>query len=340
MYDGRNPNLIVKDGELLKRVLVKDFQYFINRREFNLDIGDVFKKMLLTLKDDEWRHTRSIISPTFSSGKIKQMMEQINICIDGFLMALGEKADANEMFQIKENLAECTMSMIASTAFGIKIDGNSESEKELRNTFLQMANKFINRSLKNRIALIVAFIMPVFNSIINYFGLAKVQKGTVEFYEDIINQALANREGDTSRRIDFLQLMIKAQSDGDDAKKFTKEHILANSLVFFLAGNETVSTSLMWVTYEMSLHQEEQEKVYEEVMEVAGNEDELTYDMLSQMTYLEMFIEESMRIFPAAIRLERAVKEDVTIDGIRFPKGAIVTIPVLGLHHDPEIWPE
>ncbi|CAH1800136.1 unnamed protein product [Owenia fusiformis] len=341
LYDGRKPNLMVKDAELLKKVLVKDFQYFINRRDMGgLELGKEFKRMLTGLKNDEWKTARSIISPTFSSGKIKRMVAQINASNNGLLKVLEEKAAADEMFEIKQNLADCTMNMIASVAFGIKMDGDSESDKELREQFATISGRFSNIPKRRIFVIIVASILPVFNPIINYFKLAHMEDGTVEFYKEILEQAMANRQSDTSKHTDFLQLMIKAQSEVDDAKSFTNDDILGNSMLFFLAGYETVSTTLMWVIYNMSIHQEEQEKVYEEVMEAVGNEDELTYDMLSQMTYLEMFIEESMRIFPPASILERAVNEDVTIDGINFPKNATVTVPVIALHHDPKIWPE
>ena len=39
-------------------------------------------------------------------------------------------------------------------------------------------------------------------------------------------------------------------------------------------------------------------------------------------------------------RLERAVSEDITVNGITIPKGIQVGVPVVALHMDPDIWPD
>ena len=39
-------------------------------------------------------------------------------------------------------------------------------------------------------------------------------------------------------------------------------------------------------------------------------------------------------------RFGRACSEACTINGIHFPKGVMVTVPVYALHRDPEYWPE
>ena len=39
-------------------------------------------------------------------------------------------------------------------------------------------------------------------------------------------------------------------------------------------------------------------------------------------------------------RLERAVKDEITIKGVTIPKGIQVGIPVAALHMNPDYWPE
>lgn len=53
-----------------------------------------------------------------------------------------------------------------------------------------------------------------------------------------------------------------------------------------------------------------------------------------------MVVNESMRLYPIANRLERMTKTSVEINGVTIPKGTVVTIPVYALHHDPGLWPE
>ncbi|XP_028719508.1 cytochrome P450 3A25-like [Peromyscus leucopus] len=58
------------------------------------------------------------------------------------------------------------------------------------------------------------------------------------------------------------------------------------------------------------------------------------------MEYLDMVVNETLRLYPAANRLERISKKDVQINGVFIPKGTVVMVPTYPLHRDPEYWPE
>lgn len=66
----------------------------------------------------------------------------------------------------------------------------------------------------------------------------------------------------------------------------------------------------------------------------------LTYDALMQMEYLDMTVNEILRLFPLGGRLERVCKKDVEVNGVIIPKDTVVMIPLFVLHRDPEYWPE
>ncbi len=56
------------------------------------------------------------------------------------------------------------------------------------------------------------------------------------------------------------------------------------------------------------------------------------------MDYLEMAINESMRLLPTAPRLERSSKKTVELNGVTIPKDTLVGIPVYVLCRDPQLW--
>ncbi len=57
-----------------------------------------------------------------------------------------------------------------------------------------------------------------------------------------------------------------------------------------------------------------------------------------KMDYLEMAINESMRLLPTAPRLERSSKKTVEINGVTIPKDTLVGIPVYVLCRDSQLW--
>ena len=72
-----NLNLVVYDLDLIKQVLVKDFEYLVDRRAF--EFGDpVLDQMLTVLQGEKWKQMRSLITPIFTSGKLKAMLPLID----------------------------------------------------------------------------------------------------------------------------------------------------------------------------------------------------------------------------------------------------------------------
>lgn len=59
-----------------------------------------------------------------------------------------------------------------------------------------------------------------------------------------------------------------------------------------------------------------------------------------QMEYLDMVVNESMRLYPTASRTDRVSKATVEVNGVTIPKGTVVMIPIYTLHHDAALWPE
>lgn len=65
-----------------------------------------------------------------------------------------------------------------------------------------------------------------------------------------------------------------------------------------------------------------------------------TYNAITQMEYLDMVVNESIRLYPAGGRLERVCKKTVELNGVTIPEGMVVLIPAFVLHRDPQYWPE
>ena len=70
---GRDPIIAVADPEILKNLLVKDFHKFRNRPDF-LAGRPPLSKGLFGARDNDWKRVRSILTPTFSSLKMKEIV--------------------------------------------------------------------------------------------------------------------------------------------------------------------------------------------------------------------------------------------------------------------------
>ncbi|XP_011705921.1 PREDICTED: probable cytochrome P450 6a13, partial [Wasmannia auropunctata] len=116
----------------------------------------------------------------------------------------------------------------------------------------------------------------------------------------------------------------------------------AQSYIFFIAGFETTSMTLIFALYELAQHQDIQDKVHKEIDKILAKYNDLTYDGVNEMTYLHKVISETMRKYPPLPYLNRICTKEVVLPttNIRVPKGTLITIPMLGLHRDPSIYPD
>ena len=75
----RNYCLMVNDFDVAKRMLIKDFDHFVDRTDlgvkFNksIEMEQVWHNMFLWQKGDNWKVRRSMMSPVFTTGKLKMM---------------------------------------------------------------------------------------------------------------------------------------------------------------------------------------------------------------------------------------------------------------------------
>jgi hypothetical protein len=69
-------SLVVRDLEIAKHILIKDFDHFIDRRPFEMSkkANKYFIGGLSMLTGEKWKTMRGIMSPVFTSGKLKSMM--------------------------------------------------------------------------------------------------------------------------------------------------------------------------------------------------------------------------------------------------------------------------
>lgn len=73
IYNFQKPTLIIRDPELIRHVLVKDFSHFVDHSEHLVQKDQPSTFHLVNLTGDAWRTLRWKLTPVFSSGKMKIM---------------------------------------------------------------------------------------------------------------------------------------------------------------------------------------------------------------------------------------------------------------------------
>lgn len=126
-------SFIVTDAEIIKQITVKDFDSFVNHDlNFNEEIDKLSGKMLVALTNDEWRNMRNILSPIFTSSKMKMMFGILSDSANEFIDVHLEKSKNGKLIvDCKEMFSRYTVDGISTAVLGFKGDCVKNEESEL-----------------------------------------------------------------------------------------------------------------------------------------------------------------------------------------------------------------
>uniref|UniRef100_A0A8C7K9D3 Cytochrome P450 3A n=1 Tax=Oncorhynchus kisutch TaxID=8019 RepID=A0A8C7K9D3_ONCKI len=309
IYDGRQPVLCIMDKSMIKTVLIKEcYNIFTNRRLFDA---------VSVAEDDTWRRIRSVLSPSFTSGRLKEMFAIMKQHSSNLLSGMKKQADKDQTIELKEFFGPYSMDVVTSTAFSVDIDSlNNPSDP-----FVSNVKKMLKFDLFNPLFLLAA-LFPFTGPILEKMKFSFFPTAVTDFFYASLAKIKSGRDaGNSTNRVDFLQLMIDSQKGTCRTNTWKRFSSTMSFLAYNLATNPHVMTKLQG-----------------EIDTVFPNKAPIQYEALMQMDYLDCVLNESLRLYPIAPRLERVAKKTVEINGIVIPKDCIVLVPTWTLHRDPEIW--
>ncbi|MDL1393171.1 cytochrome P450 [Yersinia pestis] len=337
IYDGRRPVLVITEPDIIKTVLIKEcYSTFTNRRDFG-PVG-FMRKAITVSEDEEWKRIRTLLSPTFTSGKLKEMFPIISQYGNVLVKNMRQESKKGKFINLKEIFGAYSMDVITATSFGVNIDSLNNPQ----DPFVEKVKKLLKFDFFDPLLLSITlfpFLTPIFEAM----SISMFPKDVTEFLKKAVNRMKESRlQEKEQHRVDFLQLMINSQNskDVESHKALSDLELVAQSIIFIFAGYETTSSALSFILYELATNPDVQTKLQQEIDAALPNKAPVTYDILVQMEYLDMVVNESLRIYPIAGRLERVCKKDVEINGVLISKGTVVMIPIYVLHRDPQYWPE
>ncbi|CRK91124.1 CLUMA_CG004812, isoform A [Clunio marinus] len=342
IYFFGNPVFLVLSPEFAKTVLVKDFQYFMDRGIYFNEKVDVLSANIFFLRGSKWKTLREKVSPTFTSGKIKQMfflILDIGHRFQDYLMPFGNvKADID----IRDVLARFMTDVIASCAFGLDTDCINDPNSQFR----KMGRKMIHFSKSKALKLIFA---STFQKQATFLGIRWNDVDVSDFFINVVKDTIRYRKESGTRRNDFMQLLIDMMKDESKEKTFddgkvtlTLEEIAAQAFVFLFAGFETSSTTMVFCLHLLAHHQDIQDQARESIKKNLAKYDGVwCFDAIMEMEFIEQIIEETLRLFPPVSDIHRWTSRDYKLpNGFVIPKEIAVIIPALAFARDPNLFPD
>lgn len=105
IYIFHQPLLLINDPELIRHVLIKDFNKFRDRGLYYNEKVDPLSGHLFLLPGEKWRKLRAKLSPTFTSGKLKQMFPLIQEIGDELIKVCEKTIAEGDIIEFKDLIA-------------------------------------------------------------------------------------------------------------------------------------------------------------------------------------------------------------------------------------------
>ena len=325
------PTAIITDLELIKSVLVKDFKYFPNRGIYYNSKDDPISEHISNIENEQWKNIRSKLTPTFTSGKLKIMFNTILDISCKFMATIDRDTRSKGSLEIKDIMSRFTCDVIGNVAFGVECDSLNNNDSK----FFEMAVKSMDS-----FDFVQRLVFMGYRNIARALHLKLTPKDVTDFYRDVVKSIVAYRKTNKDvNRADLINILIGLMEN----ENLSIDQIAAQSFFYFVAGYETTSTTLTFCIYELSQHQELQEKARQEVLDVLNKyQNQLTYEAMSELNFVEKIIRETLRKWPPSVSVQREAVANYKVPNSKhvIEKGCAIMVPVYAIHHDENIYPE
>ncbi|CAB3252953.1 unnamed protein product [Arctia plantaginis] len=370
-FEFTNPVLYIRDLELIKKITVKDFEHFLDHRiMIDEKMDPLFGRNLLSLKGQEWKDMRSTLSPAFTSSKMRLMVPFMVEVSDLMTQSLKAQIKDSGVDYIDVDCVDLTAryanDVIASCAFGLKVDSHSDVNNEFYTIGRETATTGFQRVL-------VFLGYSAFPLLMRTLGIKLFTDKISNFFRNIILQTMKERELKKILRPDMIHLLMEAKKGKltyDETRKevdagfatveeslvgqrkvnreWSDDDLVAQAVLFFLAGFDTVSTAMSFLLYELACNPDIQERLVQEIKENdIKTEGKIDFNSVQNMVYLDMVVSEILRRWSPGLGLDRLCVKDYNMgkpnetskEDYIVRKGESMLIPVWSIHHDPEFYP-
>ncbi|CAG9820625.1 unnamed protein product [Phaedon cochleariae] len=300
---------------------------------------------LFTALVPKWKKNRKMIAPTFNQKILDNFVEIFNEQAEMLVQQLQKYCGKGE-FDVFHVISKCTLDTICESAMGVKVNAQTKNaeytkwaDRIMEIIFLRIFVFWYHYDNIFHMTNLSKECQEIIRNMKGFSG--KVVREKKKAFEDKLKDIEYSNNGyfdnEPMKRKAFLDYLIEIRND--EKKGLSEEELEDEVNTFIIAGSDTTASTICFAFTMLGLHQDLQEKVYNEITEIIGHDRPVDPSDLPKLKYTERFIKETLRLFPIAGIIVRAVDEDVDIGDYIIPSGCSVVFGILRIQTDEKYWP-
>ncbi|XP_011188121.2 probable cytochrome P450 313a4 [Zeugodacus cucurbitae] len=332
---GPYPFLVVSDPQIAQDILTSP--HCVNKSFIYSALDDGAGRGLFSLSNPKWNLHRRLLNPAFGHKVLLNLMpifnQEVNKLINTFDMLLAEEVDLTKVFQ------NFTLKIAAQTTMGDKIpsDGINKFDEGLLSCYKCVQDSMTQMCFSPWLS------FKAFNCFWKNRASYKEAKSEIRNYiRNLITQKTKDEPVCTESKTTLDQnIFIHRALNLVQRGHFDWQNVEDECNVIVFGAFETTSNTLMYILILLAMFPQYQDKVFDEVWSIFSSKDsnEVTYSDTQQMIYLDMVINETMRVMAPVPLVARQTEHEVRLsNGVVIPKGLQVAIDIFNMHRRKDIW--
>ncbi len=156
--------------------------------------------------------------------------------------------------------------------------------------------------------------------------------------EIVFGEITHRRANPDSGKTDILSLLLGVRDDAGEG--FSDREVRDQVMTLMFAGHDTSTSTLTFMMHELARHPDVVARLQQEQEQVLGGNAPTIDQLEREMPYLNMVLDEVLRLYPPAWIGPRRAVRDFEFGGCSVAEGAYVNYCSWASHRIPEVFPE
>ncbi len=321
----RRSILLINDPQIAKDVLSDPLDIFPKNDLMVGALEPLVGDSIFVSSGPTWRRQRAMIDPAFSHMRINTAFESMRAAVDDYEEVLARRATDGTRFSLDQAMSELTADVICRTIFSRSLA--SETARDVCDTFTEFETSVASVNLRELI-----FGKP--------WSDVRQPDNVLAACERIrhhIGTLLDPRLNGEEPAADDIVSAVIAARDPDTGAGFTREELIDQMGVFFLAGHETTASALTWALFVLTVRPDLAERLRAEVDQVAGD-GPIEFSQVKQLNFVRNVFRETLRLYPPITFIPRVAAETTRIGAFNVKKGAMIMVSPWTAHRNRLLW--
>ncbi|TFY58649.1 hypothetical protein EVG20_g8067 [Dentipellis fragilis] len=363
--------LYVSDPRALHHVLLKDKHHFEESDAFLVSTRWLFGQGLLSSSGDVHRRHRKLLNPVFSGSSMRYLTPIFQRVTKELGDLLTTKVnDGKTELDVMMWMARLSLELIGQGGLGYSFDALNEHStnaygtaiKNMVPTLSKVAvfhqtcpwlDKIGSRRFRSFVSHHLLSWWPTFNKLV---GIVDVMDETTREVFEYKKAALAEGDDALLQQIgegqDIMSVLLKASLAASEQDRMNDVELLGQMNVLTFAAMDTTTSALSRMFQALADHPDAQDKLRTELLEACAGGQDLSYDELNDLPYLDAVTRETLRLYPPFSFIQRTVSKDAVLplsspvlglDGsktseLHITRNTEIIVSILAVNRDPSIW--